>query len=1015
MKTIIKALIIGLLLPLLIYPICWATESNDAIQLNVKDFTLDNGMLFLVVERHTTPQVACRLAIRAGSALEDVGRTGIAHLLEHMMFKGTKNFGTLDVEKDQALQERIEAAYQVILAEKRKRHPYLDLIEKKTKEMERLRLEVQKIYIPQALSSQVERNGATGVNAFTTKDQTQYVMSIPSDMMEQWFSIISEQIFEPAWREFYVEKEVVQREWAYRYINNPGGAAWLDLYATAFTAHPYKNPTIGWRSDMADYNTTDAMEFHWKYYNPTNAVCVLVGDVTMEQAKQFAETYFERYPAGSRAPEVVTQEPVQEGSRRSIRYLKGARTPLIMVGFHGAPMGEKDFYALDAMTMILSQGRSSRINQHIINQGLAIQAWAYNPDNRYGDLVIFGGSPNEPIELEKEDMTEEEKRHAYLKACEELDNLLMDEAGKMKFEDVSDQELRRIKKMMYREFLDRIKNNEDLAGTLATLEVQKGWQYLTTYLDEIEKITKEDIKQVAQKYIHDENKNSVYIIPGGKPDHPPETYTEVRSASGAEKARSLKPENLINHSIYPTPPEWRHPLSFERRPEKIIYPRAQKAEVKGASVFYLADQELPLIDLTLLVKAGAVDINEDKTGIAQMLGEGLIRGGTENASPTELALMLDEDAIRLSISVNEEDATIHLSVMKEDWEKGLAILNDLLTHPRFDEAVLNIIKEQVLVALRRQGEDAQTVAGREWEILHFKGHPYGRDPLKGLETIPGLTRDDLAAFLTQYFIPSNMVVTIAGDIALEKLITDLDQILFKGFSDQDALKRSLPDPKQNAPVLALIHKPGQVQSQIIMGKTGIKRDHPDYWKLSLLTQILGGSDSLMYKRLRDDLGLVYASWFGQTYKWQAGILMGYIGCRADKTREALAETVKLMRQLQSNVPEEALDQKRLDSLNSFIFNVDTPQELVEVYGRYYMRQEPLDTLERIQDAFLASNKDKLEELAKRYLNPNQLQIVVVADKTIRVKRDGSQEVTLETDLKELAKELRLPYQEIALR
>jgi len=123
---------------------------------------------------------------------------------------------------------------------------------------------VQQIYVPQAFSSQVGRNGAVGVNAFTSTDQTQYVMSVPSDMLEQWFSIVSEQTFEPSWREFYVEKEVVQREWAFRYINNPNGAAWLDLNAAAYTAHPYRNPIIGWKADMEKYSTQDAVAFHMR-------------------------------------------------------------------------------------------------------------------------------------------------------------------------------------------------------------------------------------------------------------------------------------------------------------------------------------------------------------------------------------------------------------------------------------------------------------------------------------------------------------------------------------------------------------------------------------------------------------------------------------------------------------------------------------------------------------------------------------------------------------------------------
>ncbi len=252
-----------------------ASTDHLKLQIDVKEFTLKNGMLFLVVERPATPQVAVRLAIRAGSALEERGKTGIAHMLEHMMFKGTKNFGSTDYQKEAEIQVRIDAAYEVVKAEQAKRTPDTSLIQAKLKEMEELRLEAQKLYIPQVFSSQLGKNGAVGVNAFTSQDQTQYIASVPSDMVEQWFSIVSEQLFEPAWREFYVEKEVVQREWAFRYVNNPEGAAWLDLNATAYTAHPYRNPVIGWKSDMERYSTRDAVDFHSQFYNPTNAVCVL--------------------------------------------------------------------------------------------------------------------------------------------------------------------------------------------------------------------------------------------------------------------------------------------------------------------------------------------------------------------------------------------------------------------------------------------------------------------------------------------------------------------------------------------------------------------------------------------------------------------------------------------------------------------------------------------------------------------------------------------------------------------
>ena len=201
-----KTFIVALLLTLPAANPSFAAESASDVKIDVKEFRLKNGMLFLVVERPTTPQVACRLAIRAGSALEETGKTGIAHLLEHMMFKGTKNFGTLDPERDQELQEKIEAAYQVVLSEQGRRNPNQELIKKKLEEMDALRAGVQEIYVPQAFSSQLNKNGAVGINAFTTKEQTQYIGSVPSDMIEQWFSIVSDQLFETSWREFYVEK-----------------------------------------------------------------------------------------------------------------------------------------------------------------------------------------------------------------------------------------------------------------------------------------------------------------------------------------------------------------------------------------------------------------------------------------------------------------------------------------------------------------------------------------------------------------------------------------------------------------------------------------------------------------------------------------------------------------------------------------------------------------------------------------------------------------------------------------
>jgi zinc protease len=498
------------------------------------------------------------------------------------------------------------------------------------------------------------------------------------------------------------------------------------------------------------------------------------------------------------------------------------------------------------------------------------------------------------------------------------------------------------------------------------------------------------------------------------PDRPPEPYEEIRSVKGSSATKVIKIDTSTNHSNHATPEGWKHPFSFERQPEKIEYEKAETVAIEGAKVFYLPDRKLPLIDLTVLIKAGSVDVGNDKAGLCTLLDSCLIRGGTGKYSPSELAGILDGNAIRITSSFESEVAVITLSVMKDDWDKGLELLKEVITRPRFDADVLEVVKRKRMTSLNRQGGNAREVARREARIWHFKGHPYGRDPLEELKTIPAVTGHDLREFLKKYLVPSNMVAAVAGDIGKTDVIKSLEK-LFSALPGGEAPERRLEDPEVTPPVLAFINKPGQVQSQVGMMLRSVKRTNPDYWKIRLLMDIFGGSDSLMYTRLRDDLGLVYSAWFYETYKWRAGMLIGYIGCHGEKTARAIEETVKIMQAVGENISPSELEQKRLDALNSFVFNVDTPDALVNAYARYYMRGEPLNTLERIQDAYMNVSREKLERLAEKFLDSKRLQIFVVGDKTTRVQKEDGTEVTLEEDMITLAKRLNLPYREIELR
>ncbi len=765
---------------------------------------------------------------------------------------------------------------------------------------------------------------------------------------------------------------------------------------------------------MDRFNTTDAIAFHRRHYTPTNAVAVLVGDITLEEAQRLARVYFGRYPAGSRSPESVTREPPQEGPRKRVRFLKGARTPTVRIGFHGAAMGTRDFYALDAMTMILSAGRSARLTRDILDKGLAVSAWAHNPDSRYGGMVVLGGSPNDPPETQAPPASADGQRDAYLAACESLERMLLDQVERFKADTVSAAELERIKKLNRYDFLARLKSNEELAATLATLEVEIGWRYLGGYLDAMAAVTPEEIREAARRYIRHDNQTTVFVVPGGTPDLPPEPYAEIRSIGTTGAGQKAARIDLDNRSRFDTPEGWKHPLSFQRTPRKIEYPDAIRDTVGPMPVFYLPDRELPLVQLTLLARAGEVDLPQDRAGLAALVDATLVKGGTRHHGPQELARILDENAVHLSVSVGEEESSVSLALMREDWRTGIDLLAEVLSRPAFDGEVLEAARSREMSAIRRQSDDAQAVSMREGMIRHFRGHVYGRDPLEALDTLPAVGARELKDFVARYFVPANLVACVSGDISREEALEGLQKVV-GALPSSPPPSRGLAAPPATPPVLAFIDKPGQDQAQVAMFLPGVPRSDPAYWDLNLLMSIFGGSDSLVYTRLRDDLGLVYSAGFSQAFRWKAGFLVGWMGSKGDMTARAISETVDTMAALGKKVPEEEFRVKQLDALNSFVFNVDNPEALLGVYGRYFMRGEPLDTLGRIQEAFIGASPGSLQELARRFLDPSRLQIFVTADRATPVTRADGSRVPLDQELRALAGRLGLPYEEIPLR
>src|SRR5690242_6390925 len=256
----------------------------------VTEFTLGNGLHFIVVERHEAPVVSFHTYVEAGSVDDPSGSTGIAHMFEHMAFKGTETIGTTNWPEEKKAIAAVEAAYDRLDAE-RNRGPKADAAKVKALEaqVQAAIQHAESYVIPNEYPRLIEENGGVGMNASTSFDSTEYFYSLPSNRMELWFLLESQRFLQPVFREFYKERDVVLEEYRMRVQSSPQGKLLEDFLATAFEAHPYRNPPAGWPSDIVNLRLADARAFFQKYYVPANITIGIVGDVHPAEARRLAE------------------------------------------------------------------------------------------------------------------------------------------------------------------------------------------------------------------------------------------------------------------------------------------------------------------------------------------------------------------------------------------------------------------------------------------------------------------------------------------------------------------------------------------------------------------------------------------------------------------------------------------------------------------------------------------------------------------------------------------------------
>lgn len=460
----------------------------------VVEHRLANGLLLLMVERRDTPTVAAYITIGVGSVDETSETRGVAHLLEHMLFKGTRTLGTTNYAAEQPLLDEIERVGGEL--DRLRLHKDADpeavaALEARLRELQ----ERHRPYVVKDVFSQLySENGAVGFNAFTGKDLTTYLVSLPANKLELWALLESDRMKNAVLREFYTEREVIREERRRSYETDPRGLLYETLLATAFTVHPYRNPIIGWHSDIANLSLAETRDFLHRYYAPVNTTIALVGDIRVAEAIALVERYFGAIPPGEPVPPVAAVEPEQRGEKRMTIAFDAE--PRLAVAFHKPTLPTRDDYVFDLIDQILGQGRTSRLYKRLVEeQQLATSVSVYSaPGSRYPNLFVIEAVP----------------RHPHTPA--EVEAALLAELDRLHNEEVDPAELQKARNRLLTDNLRALRGNSGLARLLTTYQVLAGdWRYLVDYEARLGELTAADVRAVAQRWFTPRNRTVVVL------------------------------------------------------------------------------------------------------------------------------------------------------------------------------------------------------------------------------------------------------------------------------------------------------------------------------------------------------------------------------------------------------------------------------------------------------------------------------------------------------------------------
>ncbi len=905
---------------------CNTEEKETSLNVPFEKFELENGLQVVMHVDKSDPVVAVELMAHVGSAREIEGRTGFAHLFEHLLFLESENLGKGGLDKMSA------------------------------------------------------RIGGSGANGSTSRDRTNYLQTVPNDALEKmiwaeadklgWFiNTVTDPVLAK-------EKQVVKNEKRQSYDNRPYGHNQVIIDRNLYPKdHPYNWQVIGSLEDLQNATLEDVKTFFRKWYVPNNATLVLSGDFDPVQAKKWVQKYFEEIPRGQE----ITPLEKRPGVVKETKYLfyedNFARLPLLTLAWPTVELYQKDSYALDILTQYLSEGKKAPLNQVLVDDLKLTSATSmYNYSAEIAGQMqlgvrgfanvdlneVYNGIKKAFEKFEKEGISNKDLNRIKAGLETRFYNSLSSVLGKgtnlASFNTYANDPgfinkeinytLGVTKEDVMRVYNTYIKNK----NFIATSFVPKGMAKLA-------------IKDSKEAIIKEEK-----IIQGAEEKFDPKIAAKYK-----------KTPSKIDRATEPP---------YGKSPELSV-PKVWKDELSnGIKVFGIANSEVPLVRFNLVIDGGQLLEKMDKLGVANLTAR-LMNRGTKNKTVAQLEEAIQELGASIRIYTSKEDITIGVTTLAKNYDQTLALVEEMLLEPRWDATEFELLKKSVVGNLRQQKASPTTIASNVYnELIYGKENIRSKNILGTIESVGNITLDDLKLFYTNYISPSVAKIHVVGDIDKEKVITSLSNLESKWASKEVNIPVYKTPEAPNKPTVYFYDVPNAKQSVINFGAPALAATDADFYPATVMNYILGGGGfaSQLTQELREGKGYTYGIGSGFSGTKAAGPFTISSRVRTNVTLESAQLVKKIITDYPKNYSEKDLATTKGFLIKSNARRFETmgaKLNMLQNMSAYGFSSNYIKDREKVVNEMTI---ERIQELSKKYVDPNKMIWLFVGDAETQLDR-----------------------------